>query len=114
MADNASQSINNPLASGGIERPRDPRPLVPSTYGAQWTFSIKAPVKFRAGSAPVTDFKQIQRDSMAKQTLLKGFFRLVFDFISDDYYLILTRESMTRTRLQRDFKSWETYFICIF
>ena len=53
MADNASQSINNPLASGGLERPPDPRPLVPSTYGVQWTFSLLAPVKFRAGSATV-------------------------------------------------------------
>ena len=31
MADNASQSINNPLASGGLERPPDPRPVVLSS-----------------------------------------------------------------------------------
>ena len=53
MADNASQSIDNPLASGGLERPPDPRPVVLSTYGAQYTFSLLAPVKFRAGSPPV-------------------------------------------------------------
>ena len=49
MADNASQSINNPLACGGP----DPRPVVLSIYGAQWTFSLLAPVKFRAGFASV-------------------------------------------------------------
>ena len=35
MAENASQSIETPWASGGLERPPDPRPLMPSTYGAQ-------------------------------------------------------------------------------
>ena len=55
MADNASQGINNPWASGGLEPPPDPRPLVPSTYGAQWTFSLLAPVKFRAGPTPASD-----------------------------------------------------------
>ena len=58
MADNASQSINNPLASGGHSRPPDLRPLVLSTYGAQWTFSLLAPVKFRAESAPVMSHKE--------------------------------------------------------
>ena len=38
---------------GGFERPPDPRSVVLSTYGAQWTYSLLAPVKFRAGSAPV-------------------------------------------------------------
>ena len=28
MAENSSQSIENPLASGGLERPPDPWPLV--------------------------------------------------------------------------------------
>ena len=37
-----------PLASGA---PRPPAGML-STYGAQWTFSLLAPVKFRAGSAP--------------------------------------------------------------
>ena len=35
MAENASQSIENPLASGGLKRPPDPPPLVPSTCGAR-------------------------------------------------------------------------------
>ena len=37
---------------GALSGPR-PRPVVLSTYGAHWTFSLLAPVKFRAGSAPV-------------------------------------------------------------
>ena len=49
MAENASQSIENPL--GGL--PQDPRLLVPSTSSARWPFSVLAPVKFRAGFAPV-------------------------------------------------------------
>ena len=53
MAENASQSIKNPWASRGLEWPPDPRPLVPSTYGAQWPFSVLAPVKFMAGCLPV-------------------------------------------------------------
>ena len=47
MAENASQSIEHPLASGG--RP----PLMPNTVPAvSCPFPVWAPVKFRAGSAP--------------------------------------------------------------
>ena len=45
--------INKPLAPGGFERHPGPGPLVLSTYGVQWKFSLFAPVKFRAGFAPV-------------------------------------------------------------
>ena len=36
----------------GLLGPPDPRPLVPSSYGARWPFSVLAPVKFRPVSAP--------------------------------------------------------------
>ena len=36
----------------GLLGPPDLRPLVPSTYGARWPFSVLAPVNFRPVSAP--------------------------------------------------------------
>ena len=49
VAENTSQSVENPWASGA-PRPlvtTSHWPLVPSTYGARRPFSVLAPVKFR-------------------------------------------------------------------